>query len=99
MRVGGACDAPLPDPRTLKGGENMGFKVKVDTVTVSVRQGDDCTILEIPAFTRDRILMGVIIHDHMDDYLIRSEEQGEPVSLGDFCMYLLSKASQEPFEM
>lgn len=52
--------------------------------------------LDVPAFTRPLRDFTAATMDAFDTYTTMTRESGSGMSLADFAMYLLSKASQEP---
>lgn len=71
--------------------------VNCDTVTVEVTnaQGNPAAQLTVPAFTVTQAHLGVRVAEELEEYLNRARV-AYPVSLGDFALYLLARASEDP---
>lgn len=70
-----------------------------DTVLVRVDIDDDQIRLVVPAFTVSPELLKDRIARLAATYLTASRADGEPVSLGDFALFILGQASQDPREI
>lgn len=67
------------------------------TVTVTVTDEDgNVTTKVVPAYTRPLPELRTLLKGHVATYLERSRLEGEPGSLGDFALYLLVKAADDP---
>ena len=62
--------------------------------TIDVVIGGNVT-LTIPAKTRETNEFVTLLTEHMTEYVNKSSAQGECMSIGDFSLFLLVKASKE----
>lgn len=68
-----------------------------ETVTVTVvDEAGDTVSFVVPAYNRSLSELSDVVTEHLSNYLTASSKQGEPVSLGDFCLWLIRNASYEP---
>jgi hypothetical protein len=74
--------------------------MQVETIQVTLVTDDGgCTSLEIPAFTVNSSALELRVQELLTEYIERSVATGNATSLGDFCLYLLAIAEDDPKEM
>lgn len=71
--------------------------VECATVSVEITDGQaNVALLTLPAFTVSMNELGETVANHLADYLSRSMGAASGVSLADFALYLVARASQDP---
>lgn len=74
--------------------------MECELIHVAVTDMDDNQIrLVIPAYTPGFNVVEKRIHELTSEYLEKSRRTANPVSLGDFALFLLSAASDDPREI
>lgn len=73
--------------------------IECETVKAFILAADGSCELIIPAYTRTREDFATVLQAHLNDYDNGSEIAGSQLSVGDFALYLLRKASEEPRTM
>ena len=68
-----------------------------ETVTIKVTdEAGNSTTRVVPAFTRSFLDMQTQLEGLVAEYLQRATDEREPVSLGDFALYVVAQAAKDP---
>jgi len=75
-------------------------KVKCETVTITITDEDgNGTSMVVPAYTRSFNQMEKRIAEVTENYLRLSKLAGQPMSTGDYALFVLTNAASEPTEV
>lgn len=79
----------MPDPTPIKC-EAVIVHINHPTAGVAIRR--------VPAYTVPPLMLAERITRLVTEYMDKSRDQGESVSLGDFAIFLVDRASRDPDE-